>query len=180
MNIEKNVQTSKPKRNMVYIWIIILLILTIVGGLSYYIYYSNKKDLIESGKNGNNITFSPVMISGVRIESQTDKVIKNQKEWFDFLSFYNKRNDTASEINVDFTTQDMIIVAMGSQSSGGYSVEISKVIEYDVQIVIYATKSSPGSNCGTISVITYPTKIIAIPKTDKPVKFEISKKIDSC
>lgn len=179
MNTEKNVQTLR-KKNMIWIWLTIILIIAIIGSIGCFIYFSNKKDSNETNKNGNIKTFSPVTISGVRIESQTNKVIKSQEEWSNFLSSLNKRNDITPEINVDFATQDLVIIAMGTQSSGGYSVEINKVIEYNDQIVVYAIENSPGFNCATTSVISYPSQFVTTPKTNKPVKFEISKKINQC
>jgi len=89
-------------------------------------------------------------------------VIKNQSDW--------KKYECECS-TIDFNQSMVIVVAMGSQTSGGYSITITKIIENVDSIHVYIKERRPNPGEAVIGVITFPSHIVVLKKSDKPVVF---------
>lgn len=73
-------------------------------------------------------------------------------------------------------TYTYILLALGERRTGGYSVEVLDAEErvHDSQKYVHVTakEHQPPPDAFVIQVITYPTAVYRIPKTDLPVKVE--------
>lgn len=80
----------------------------------------------------------------------------------------------------DFQRSVLIIAAMGTRPTGGYSVEISSVVETSQRIVVTVAEQSPGSKCVTTQSFTYPIAIATTAQTQKPFEFEFVRTTQQC
>jgi hypothetical protein len=71
-------------------------------------------------------------------------------------------------------TYTYIILAAGERPTGGYEVKVVDVTETKEprEVHVKAKELKPGPGDFVIQVITYPTAVYRIPKTDKPVRVE--------
>ncbi len=81
---------------------------------------------------------------------------------------------------LDFSRERVVAVFMGQRPSSGYKVEVARVEDEGDKVVVVVDRYRPGPECMTISVITYPYVLAAIPRTDKPVEIEMRDKVRHC
>lgn len=82
--------------------------------------------------------------------------------------------------DVDFRKSVLIIAAMGSRRTGGYSVAISSVVETPWRIVVTVAEQSPGPKCATTQAVTHPIAIVTTAQTQKPFEFEFVRTTQQC
>ncbi|GEM_PF-5732595 len=80
------------------------------------------------------------------------------------LRVFNKKYDA------DFSSEMVICAFQGQRTCGGYSIEITDIVEKDDKIIASAilVESSGGM---TTQAVTYPAHFVACKKSDKPVEF---------
>lgn len=81
---------------------------------------------------------------------------------------------------IDFEKNEVYLVAMGEQNSGGYKINVESVTETKKEVVVTIVSTKPGKDCMTTSVITYPYQLFLIPKPNKSVRFNWIEKIINC
>mgnify|MGYP002712488633 CR=1 FL=1 len=81
---------------------------------------------------------------------------------------------------IDFEKNEVYLVAMGEQNSGGYSIKVESVKETKKEIVVTVVSLKPGKGCMTTSVMTYPYQLFLIPKQSKSVRFNWVDKVIDC
>ena len=112
---------------------------------------------------------------GAQVETES-VVIDNAT---DFAALWDELT-TEDLPSVDFTTDMVIAVIMGNQSSGGYSVAITAVDEADGVLTVSVTETSPGPGCMVTDSITNPYHVVSVAKTTAPVSFAVSEEAVSC
>lgn len=70
----------------------------------------------------------------------------------------------------NFSIEMVVCAFQGQRTSGGYSIEITDIVEKEDKIVALATVVEPSGGMATQS-ITYPAHFVACKKSDKPVEF---------
>ena len=81
---------------------------------------------------------------------------------------------------LDFETNEVYLIAMGEQSSGGYNIKVESILETKKEVVVNVTQSKPGKSCMTTSVMTQPYQLFMFPKKDKTVRFNWIDKVYEC
>lgn len=81
---------------------------------------------------------------------------------------------------VDFKTNEVYLIAMGEQTSGGYTIKVESVIETKKEVIINVIKSKPGKSCMTTSIMTYPYQLFMFSEKNKTVRFNWIDKIYEC
>lgn len=81
---------------------------------------------------------------------------------------------------IDFGQHAVIVAAMGSRRTGGYSIEVSSLQESADRIVATVMEQTPGTNCLTTQAVTYPIAIVVVPQTGKQLDFEVVRKTQDC
>jgi predicted small secreted protein len=109
--------------------------------------------------------------SGVPVGWQ---VMRNEGEWENFWSQHSFK--PAPEI--DFNKYTLIMVFLGRKPNPGYSIKITDVREYRDKVVVKAVETEPQPDALYAQVIVYPYDAILVPKTDKPIEFEVTKEDD--
>ncbi|HEU4560883.1 MAG TPA: protease complex subunit PrcB family protein [Longimicrobium sp.] len=72
---------------------------------------------------------------------------------------------------IDFASERLVLAALGTRSSGGYSIVVDSAYQHadHVEVVVHTT--SPGTTCGTTAAITQPVDVARIPAGSLPVRY---------
>jgi hypothetical protein len=81
---------------------------------------------------------------------------------------------------IDFSTHMLVLVAIGSQSSGGHSVVLESATGIGGEITVVGRQVSPGPGCFTTLNITQPVDLARLPLSMAPVQFEIRQVVTDC
>jgi len=82
---------------------------------------------------------------------------------------------------VDFSREMLVVVALGSHSSGGYGILIDGASEAASGNVSIAVRSiSPGAGCGVTAAFTQPVDIARMPRRDGAVSFAERSEVTDC
>ncbi|HEX2716179.1 MAG TPA: protease complex subunit PrcB family protein [Allosphingosinicella sp.] len=72
---------------------------------------------------------------------------------------------------VDFSREMVLLVAMGTKSSGGYTAEIQRAVTRAGGLEVDWAAVSPGSNCFTTAALTQPIDVVIVPRVEGEVAF---------
>jgi protease stability complex PrcB-like protein len=73
---------------------------------------------------------------------------------------------------IDFAHREAVLVAAGPRSSTGYSLDVLRVTEERSRIVVVVRERTPQLGDPVQARVTYPYRLITLPRTEKPVKIE--------
>ncbi len=109
-------------------------------------------------------------------------IIKTRAEW---QVFYDEltadlQGDNEALPEIDFEVFQLIVGGVGVRGTGGNSLQVTGIYEFDNDISIYVLDASPGDHCSAITVIDYPMTAFLIRKTDKPIGFNVHSAKISC
>lgn len=96
-------------------------------------------------------------------------VIKSERDWKTFL----EKTEVANLIDnlIDFS-KDMVVIAIDSEkSTGGFSIEISKIKEEKSKLLVTIESKEPKPLDMVTMALTQPIHIVKIPKTKKDIVF---------
>lgn len=113
----------------------------------------------------------------VGVGEKKNYIIKSKKEWQDVWA---KAGHSVVAPEVDFTKEMIIAVFYGVALTGGYSVEIIKVIEGLDKLTVFIKETSPGSDCTATQALTEPRHIIKVQRVDKEVVFNVASEVKNC
>lgn len=133
---------------------------------------SNPKELsfkvIEKGPNGG-------------FENPTTKVINNQAGFEDlWQKIWNRTSHKPQIPKIDFTKNQLILVAIGAKNNGGFGLEIEKITETKKELTVNYFETKADEKCMTTQAIVFPFELIEIEKTSKKIVFNSSEKIVDC
>jgi hypothetical protein len=107
------------------------------------------------------------------IQEPMELVITNKTQWEEIWKKQSKRIPPEPAPAIDFDKETVLFVSMGRKNTGGYGISIESVRKADSGVVAKVLKKSPAPGAMTIQSLTAPFHIVAIPKGDGKVKFEI-------
>jgi hypothetical protein len=147
--------------------------------LSLVLLFSISCNKIDDENSFEPQTITPVLIGKGDLLSafssnpvQQNIIITNTTEWNNFIVGMNNPNNLSknfSEINVDFNNFQIIAVFDNIKQTGGFSIDITNVVENPNNIVVTIKHLLTG---GDNTIITQPFHIVKIPKTIKPIVFQ--------
>jgi hypothetical protein len=73
---------------------------------------------------------------------------------------------------IDFTHREAYLVAAGPRSSTGYDLRIVRVQDVGDHIVVVVRERTPSLGDPVQARVTYPFRLITLPRTDEPVKLK--------
>jgi hypothetical protein len=82
--------------------------------------------------------------------------------------------------DVDFDSEMVVIVALGSRPTGGYYVKVTSVEASDGSILVRYEEGTPGPGCMVPQVITAPYQVVAVPKKEGTPRFQREVTTVSC
>ncbi len=114
-------------------------------------------------------------------EDPTKKVIKTKEEFLQlWADAHRNLLPPPKAPEVDFEEYQVVIVAMGMRTSGGYSIKINSVNNSKGNLMISVTETSPGKGCMLTEALTFPFQMIQIKKNDGKVFFNVTEKVIDC
>ena len=73
---------------------------------------------------------------------------------------------------IDFERREVYLVAAGPRSSSGYELRVVRVQDVGSHIVVVVRERTPSLDNTVQAGVTYPFRLIALPRSDKPVKLK--------
>lgn len=81
---------------------------------------------------------------------------------------------------IDFATEMIAVAALGAQPNSGYAITLTGATDAHGFVTVEALSTSPGPNCLTLQVITYPMDVARLPRRDGTVGFRLTPDVTSC
>lgn len=81
---------------------------------------------------------------------------------------------------IDFETKQLLLVTMGEQPNGGYSIKVKAMLKTPKGILVTLEDSKPGKTCNTTSALIYPFQLVEIPKSEEKLSFTRVSKVNEC
>ena len=104
-------------------------------------------------------------------ETEGTKVVQNKDNLKDFKVANN--NDMPKELlEVDFEKNTLLMVMAGMKNTGGFDIEITKIIEATNKITVFYKEINPPKDAMLTKALTYPLHAVTIKKTQKEIVFE--------
>lgn len=125
------------------------------------------------GKQENNSVPFQTVFKTISLGSETEgtKVVQNKEDLKTFE--VANGNDMAKELlEVDFEKNTLIMVMAGMKNTGGFDIEIDKIIETNDKLTVFYKEINPPKDAMLIMALTYPLHAVTIKKTDKEIIFE--------
>ena len=73
---------------------------------------------------------------------------------------------------IDWSRKEVFLVATGPRSSTGYVLQIEAVRDYGSRIDVVVHERTPSLGDPVTARVTYPFRMIVLPRSDKPVKLK--------
>ncbi len=99
------------------------------------------------------------------------QLFRDRVELVDFLEEMNPGRRLRLP-RIDFASQHVYLVAAGPRSSTGYDLRIVRVRDEGDRIVVVVRERTPSLGERVAPRVTYPFRLLALPRTDKPVKLK--------
>jgi hypothetical protein len=99
------------------------------------------------------------------------EIVRDVKGWESlWRAMKGKRVPLPELPEVDFQKHMVIGAFMGSRSTGGYSVHITRIEQND-KIVVTVRETAPGPGDMVTMALTAPYHVVLVPHSEKPVEF---------
>jgi hypothetical protein len=105
------------------------------------------------------------------IQQPTQEFLKDKAAWEKTWARHVSGKEGQKTPEVDFSKEMVIVVTLGRKSTGGYSIEITKVEPAGDNFRISVARKSPPAGAMTIQALTAPFHFIAVPKSDLHPEF---------
>jgi PrcB C-terminal len=74
---------------------------------------------------------------------------------------------------LDWLRDEVVVIALGPRSSTGYALRVRRVVEHRREVVVDAYEQTPSLGDPVVPRVTYPYRMLAIPRTGKPVSVKL-------
>ena len=99
-------------------------------------------------------------------------VVRDAAAWQSlWVQIYHGRFPVPPVPAIDFSREMLVVVALGSRSSGGYVILIDGASGEGADVTIAVRSISPGPKCGVTGALTQPVDIARLPRRDGEVRF---------
>ena len=105
-------------------------------------------------------------------EEEKNYILKDNTEWTNLWSIVHSNRSPEPELpSINFNSEIVIAVFQGTRSTGGYSIEVTKIIEKESTVAVFIKKTEPSPGGVTTQALTSPYHIIKTKKVDKEIIF---------
>ena len=81
---------------------------------------------------------------------------------------------------VDFANEMLLVVSMGTRSSGGYVIAIDSVTAAADSVRVVVREQSPGPRCGTTAALSAPVALARVERSNLPIAFSTREVVRDC
>ena len=111
-------------------------------------------------------------LRGAEFPRLVRETFRSREELVDFLD--RQMPDRAPRApTIDFAHREAILVAVGPRSSTGYALRVVKVRETSDRIAVTVQERTPTLGERVVARVTYPYRLITIPRIDKRLLLHI-------
>jgi PrcB C-terminal len=135
----------------------VLLLGAVAGWLGYHRLYGEGGDRVIGWRD-----VTPA-VSSARFPRPTERVIESSAELAELFP---------EAPAIDFARRRAVLAALGPRSSSGFEVKVESVREERRRIVVVVRERSPELGHSVQPRVTYPFRLITVPRGDKPVEVE--------
>ncbi|HYU79581.1 MAG TPA: protease complex subunit PrcB family protein [Vicinamibacterales bacterium] len=115
------------------------------------------------------------------LDAQRRTIVRNAAQWQEiWTEIWKRTSPTPALPSIDFEREMVIVAAMGSMPTGGYSIVIESAAESGRNVNVVIRSASPGRNCGVTQAITQPVDIARVTRRDATVTFTERAETFSC
>lgn len=99
-------------------------------------------------------------------------VITDAKEWAQLWRLMHRGIEPMPDLpTVDFSRQMVLAAFMGRKPTGGYAIQITRIVAENGTITVTVRETAPSPNTPVIQVLTHPFHLVVIPKVSGTVRF---------
>jgi hypothetical protein len=111
----------------------------------------------------------------------TRLVVRDAAEWQSlWTQIYQGRFPVPPLPAIDFSREMIVVAALGTRSSGGYSILIDGASATGADVAIAVRSIAPGRKCGVTAALTQPVDIARLPRRDGQVSFVERAEVKEC
>jgi len=103
-----------------------------------------------------------------QIEEPTQVVARNPVEW---AALWRDHAGDKPVPTVDFTSRMVVAIFLGTRSSAGYSVDVTRIRPADGSLIVEWQERRPAKGEVSAQVMTSPAAIVTVPKFDGKITF---------
>ena len=108
-------------------------------------------------------------------------VVRDEQGWLEFWGILTAALVPAPDAPaVDFSQDMVIIAAMGSRPSGGYTISVEGVYTSDGELYVDVLERSPGVGCFSTQVMTAPVTAVLVEAHAEAVTFVTREESGPC
>jgi hypothetical protein len=108
-------------------------------------------------------------------------VLRSEAEWSALWRRITARTGPPREPPaVDFRRDMLLVAAMGTQRTTGYTIRIESVIDQGDALRAEVVRTGPGPRCGVGAALTQPVDIVIVPASAKPVRWAARDEVSDC
>lgn len=108
-------------------------------------------------------------------------VLTDDEQWVAaWETLYEGQSPVPERPAVDFGSSVLILVAMGTRPTTGYSVKVEGVQHHAGVLYVAVRERSPGASCGTGQALTAPVHIVEVPREGTTARFHVTRETYSC
>lgn len=132
---------------------------------------------------GKEVPVTPLgqVVSGYRISpskgamDQLRLVVRDRDTWVQLWNHLNSGQNMQPAPEIDFTSEMLIVAAMGLRPSSGYQIIIDKAYAFEqyprLEVVVRSIDNTKCPGLGHFTAITSPIDMVRLPRMDRPVIF---------
>ena len=106
-------------------------------------------------------------------DERNDYVIRDSSEWENLWGKVQSRVSPTPDLpDINFNDEMVIAVFQGSHSTGGYAIEITKIVEKENSVEVFVKETSPSPDSVVTQAFTQPYHIVKTKRVDKEVIFK--------
>ncbi len=99
-------------------------------------------------------------------------IVRTQTQWQDvWTAIWSRTSPMPLLPSIDFEREMVIVAAMGSRPTGGFSILIESASESGQQVNVVVRSVSPARNCGVTQAFSQPVDVARVARYDGPVTF---------
>ena len=109
-------------------------------------------------------------------------VVRDDATWRELWSkIHNRQTPIPAVPAVDFSQEIIVIAALGSRATGGYSILLEKAVEDGRGATEVTVRSiSPGTRCGVTQAVTQPVDVARLQRRNDTIRFVERSEVTDC
>lgn len=104
-------------------------------------------------------------------------VIRDIADW---ALFWSEMGYEGTPTVIDFADYVVLAAFMGEQPTGGYSLQIVKIMETDDTLEVFVKETSPGNGCAAGGSASRPYQVVRAKRVDKSAVFYSAQETKDC